>query len=394
MEKNEILMKNNVLIKARYDINTYENKLFILLLYKLQRINETTCKCNLNVDEIRNILKARSVRNKKEISKLLSDLRKRSIYFKNKNNDNWGEFGFINGFVFIEKENSFEIEASEKVYSLLREYLENGYTPINMKIWLGLKSSYAQRFYDLLRLWSNTKTVIEYTIDELRELLMLEDKYIEYRDFKRRVINPAIKELNETEIFKIEVKENKIGRKVNSISFIVQDLDKRVYFNKKEKKNIIEIDIKESNKIVEESNINTDDFYIPNKKLFTAKTLDNFKKDFLNYDFKDSTYKRLLQEAILVALEKDDEEKIKVKSYNYFKKTLENKINDIQNKKDKPKSVNTRFHNINQSFNKYNAEELERMLIESQKSKFEVHSTNSNEDIRADNWRLDENKIG
>lgn len=394
MEKNEILMKNNVLIKARYDINTYENKLFILLLYKLQRINETTCKCNLNVDEIRNILKARSVRNKKEISKLLSDLRKRSIYFKNKNNDNWGEFGFINGFVFIEKENSFEIEASEKVYSLLREYLENGYTPINMKIWLGLKSSYAQRFYDLLRLWSNTKTVIEYTIDELRELLMLEDKYIEYRDFKRRVINPAIKELNETEIFKIEVKENKIGRKVNSISFIVQDLDKRVYFNKKEKKNIIEIDIKESNKIVEESNINTDDFYIPNKKLFTAKTLDNFKKDFLNYDFKDSRYKRLLQEAILVALEKDDEEKIKVKSYNYFKKTLENKINDIQNKKDKPKSVNTRFHNINQSFNKYNAEELERMLIESQKSKFEVHSNNSNEDIISDNWKLDEDKIG
>ncbi|WP_270519932.1 replication initiation protein [Paraclostridium sordellii] len=390
MDKNEILMKNNVLIKARYDINTYENKLFILLLYKLQRINETTCKCNLNVDEIRNILKARSVRNKKEIAKLLSDLRKRSIYFKNKNNDNWGEFGFINGFEFIERENSFEIEASEKVYSLLREYLESGYTPVNMKIWLGLKSSYAQRFYDLLRLWSNTKTIIEYNIDELRELLMLEGKYIEYRDFKRRVINPAIKELNETDFFTIEIKENKIGRKVNSINFIVKDLDKRVYFDKKENQNIIEIDIKEENKIEEVLKINKDDFYIPNKKLFTAKTLDNFRKDFLNYDFKDNTYKKLLQESILVTLEKDDEEKIKVKSYNYFKKTLENKINDIQTKKDKSKSVNTRFHNINQNFNKYNAEELEQMLIESQKSKFETGSNTSNEDI----WKLDKDKIG
>lgn len=37
-DKNEVLMKNNVLIKARYDINTYENKLFILLLYKLQKV--------------------------------------------------------------------------------------------------------------------------------------------------------------------------------------------------------------------------------------------------------------------------------------------------------------------------------------------------------------------
>ena len=206
MDKNEILMKNNVLIKARYNINTYENKLFILLLYKLQRINETTCKCLLKVDEIKETLNARSVRNKKEIADLLINLRKRSIYFKI--NEEWGNYGFINGFTYKPDVNSFEIEASEKVYSLLREYLENGYTPINMKIWLGLKGSYSQRFYDLLRLWSNSKNVVEYSVSELRELLMLEDKYIEYRDFKRRVINPAIKELNNTGYFEIELKEN------------------------------------------------------------------------------------------------------------------------------------------------------------------------------------------
>ncbi|EPZ61679.1 hypothetical protein H476_3604, partial [[Clostridium] sordellii VPI 9048] len=105
-------------------------------------------------------------------------------------------------------------------------------------------------------------------------------------------------------------------------------------------------------------------------KLFTAKTLENFKSDFENYDFKDSTYKKLLQEAILVTLEKDDEEKIKVKSYNYFKQTLENKIKN--NKTNGVRKQKTRFHNINQTFEKYTSDELEKILLENQKDKFKA----------------------
>lgn len=373
-DKNEVLMKNNVLIKARYDINTYENKLFILLLYKLQKINETTCKCILKVSEIKKILNARTVRNKKEISTLLSELRKRTIYFKT--NDKWGEYGFINGFEYDPKSDAFEIEASEKVYGLLREYLENGYTPINMNIWLGLKSSYAQRFYDLLRLWSNTKTTIEYSINELRELLILEDKYIEYRDFKRRVINPAVKELNSTGFFEIEIKENKVGRKVESIDFIVKDLDKRIYFDKKESKKIIELESKEFNmvnsKVGPNEKSNTNGFYIPNKKLFTAKTLSDFRNDFKEYNFKDAQYKKLLQDSIIIALEKDDEEKIKVKSYSYFKKVLENKIGSLVSSQNETDEVfkKTKFHNFTETFEQYSPDELDDIIEKGQKLKY------------------------
>ncbi|CEN31416.1 replication initiation protein [Paraclostridium sordellii] len=403
LENDRILMKNNILVKARYNLSLVENRIFLFMLYKLQRESKGILKCEISHKEFKDIVKFKEKNTVKGILEVLEELRKKPIFFKekkkNKKGSLWGAYGFINGYYYDDELGSFNIEASEKIHEILKEYLKMGYTPINVQIWLSLNNSYAQRFYDLLRLWSNTKTVITYKVDEIKELLMLEDKYDRYNDFKRRVITPAIKELNNTGYFEIDMKENKIGRKVDSIDFIVKDLDKRKYFSNVKEPKILEVkseEIFEDNPIInkqkkkEESKV----FYIPNKKLFTAKTLDNFKKDFSNYDFKDSTYKKLLQEAILVALEKDDEEKIKVKSYNYFKKTLENKINDIQNKKDKTKSVNTRFHNINQSFNKYNAEELERMLIESQKSKFEVHSNNSSEDIIADNWILDENKIG
>lgn len=379
-DKNDVLMKNNVLIKARYDINTYENKLFILLLYKLQKINETTCKCELKVSEIKQILNARTVRNKKEIATLLSELRMRAIYFKK--DDKWGEYGFINGYQYDPENDSFEIEASEKVYGLLREYLENGYTPINMNIWLGLKSSYAQRFYDLLRLWSNTKTTIEYSIEELRELLMLEKKYPEYRDFKRRVVNPAVKELNATGFFEIDVSEKKSGRKVEAIDFIVKDLDKRTYFDKKaDNLFTAKIDMpeeveseKETDADKEVHNKNTKDFYVPNKKLFTAKTLKDFMTDFNEYDFSDKKLKQILQESIVITLDQDDEEKIKVKSYNYFKGVLINKLKKysktVSDKNEFSQPLKTRFHNHRQTFTKYTPEELEEILFESQKDKF------------------------
>ncbi len=49
-------------------------------------------------------------------------------------------------------------------------------------------------------------------------------------------------------------------------------------------------------------------------------------------------------------MEKDDAEKIYAKSYNYFKKTLENKFNE--------------------SFTKYSDNEFEEMILQSQKKKF------------------------
>ncbi|MCJ8341828.1 MAG: replication initiation protein [Cetobacterium sp.] len=376
LENDKILMKNNILVKARYNLSLVENRIFLFMLYKLQREAKGILKCEISHKEFKDIVKFKEKNTVKGILEVLEELRKKPIFFKeekkNKKGSLWGAYGFINGYYYDDELGSFNIEASEKIHEILKEYLKMGYTPINVQIWLSLNNSYAQRFYDLLRLWSNTKTVITYKVDEIKELLMLEDKYDRYNDFKRRVITPSIKELNNTGYFEIDIKENKIGRKVDSIDFIVKDLDKRIYFNSVRETKTESKFIKKEGAVLKAigNKEETKEFYIPNKKLFTAKTLDNFRNDFGKYDFKESTYKKLLQEAILVTLEKDDEEKIKVKSYNYFKKTLENKINSNKGKANELKNTKTRFHNINQTFNKYDSDELERMLLENQKGKF------------------------
>ncbi|CEQ19700.1 replication initiation protein [Paraclostridium sordellii] len=396
----DLLMQSKQLVHTSYEVTAIQNRIFYYCLLTAQKEKNGELSCTVKLEDIKKLIPNKNQRTLANIKKTIQILKQTSLEFEKREDGDTIEcdYNLIAGSEYNVNKETFKIKLADRLYRHLIDYTV--YAPLNLEILTKFKSFYAQRLYELLRLWSRTDTPIikSFKIEQLRFVLGVENKYPAYKNFKQRVLNQAVKEINQVGNMKVDIEEVKSGRRVDEIKFMIFDYEKKVYFKKNVQSSIVSNDDLKEIKEIESVNKNEKeeikDFYIPNKKLFTAKTLDNFKKDFSNYDFKDSTYKKLLQEAILVALEKDDEEKIKVKSYNYFKKTLENKINDIQNKKNKPKSVNTRFHNINQSFNKYNAEELERMLIESQKSKFEVHSNNSNEDIISDNWKLDEDKIG
>lgn len=340
--ENNIVMKNNIIIKAKYNISTLENRIFLMLLYKLQKNNDDIIKCEISHEEFKSIIKKKQASSIDSISELLVNLRKQSIYFRD--DEGWGEYGFINGFKYIKSRKTFKIEASKEIHTYIRNYLEIGYTPINLSIFFGLINPNAQRFYDLLRLWSGTKSIVNYKIDELKELLMLEDKYSRYNDFKRRVIQPAIKELNETGYFEIDFKENKVGRKIESIDFTVKDLDKRKYFENeviKEPMNLLKEDcitidtnFKEvtSNANIEKTDLKTpkSDFYIPDEEIFTKGTSRRFKIDFKEVDFRNKYMNRAFEDAVMIAFDKDDVDTIKASSYKFFKGTLDNKIEEYK----------------------------------------------------------------
>ncbi len=355
LESNRILMKNNMLVKARYSLSLIENRVFLSMLYKLQKKSDGVLTCSISHSEFKDIIKFKQKNTVKGILEVLEDLRKKPIYFKeekkNKKGNLWGAYGFINGYEYDDELGIFNIEASEKIHNLLKEYLKMGYTPVNVQIWLSLNNSYAQRFYDLLRLWSGTKDTINYKLDEIKELLMLEDKYSKYNDFKRRVIIPAIKELNETGYFEIDIKENKVGRKVDSIDFYIKDLDKRKYFTKDEIiKEIPGIELEEvaitcdenscenkeeiilNDKVIIEPEIISDtkenkmEIFIPDESIFTKGTLRRVKMDFKDIDFKNKYMEKAFEDAVMITLDKDDVETIKATSYKFFKGTLDNKI--------------------------------------------------------------------
>lgn len=286
----KVLMKNNALIRAKYSLTLNENRIYLLILYKLQKSCDGTMRCYITKSEIKQIIKKTNDRTTKNITELLSSLRVKPIHYIQRKKSNklaWGECSIISDFKYDEDIQAFIIESSSTIYDLLNKYLETGYTPANLAVLFSLSNYYAQRLYDLIRLWSNKKNIITYKIEELKEYLMLEDSYPQYGNFKRRIIVPAIDALNKTGLFEIDFKERKEGKKVVSIDFIVKDLDKRTYeFNKDiiENMNLIELEraIEEKNSI---ETIPEEEFIKLNKELLEKDSesknvyLDKFKED-------------------------------------------------------------------------------------------------------------------
>lgn len=398
----ELLMQSKQLVHTSYEVTAIQNRIFYYCLLTAQKEKNGELSCTVKLEDIKKLIPNKNQRTLANIKKTIQILKQTSLEFEKKEDGDTIEcdYNLIAGSEYNKNKEIFKIKLADRLYRHLIDYTV--YAPLNLDILTKFKSFYAQRLYELLRLWSRTDRLItkNFKIEQLRFVLGVENKYPEYKNFKQRVLNQAIKEINQVGNMEISIEEVKNGRKVDEIKFNIYDFEKKVYF-----KNVIEnpVDqVKNIEEIEEVETILTDsvngnkdntEFYIPNKKLFTVRTLDNFKKDFSNYNFKDNTYKKLLQESILVALEKDDEEKIKVKSYNYFKATLENKIRAIN--KVTPKVVkNNRFHNENKTFVKYEEDELEYILQNSQKDKFEDYSKIKNDESITSDWEEWENKIG
>lgn len=109
-------------------------------------------------------------------------------------------------------------------------------------------------------------------------------------------------------MFELSYTENKKGRSVESITFHVKDLDKRVYFKKKQTEQISPLS------------------YIPNKSLISNNCMSSLQKDFELIDFTYEDMKQSFIESVNITLSKFNVDKIDYNVYPYFKAVLNNKI--------------------------------------------------------------------
>ena len=89
---------------------------------------------------------------------------------------------------------------------------------------LGMKSAFSVRIYELMKSYSFRHT-ITIELDELKRLLMVENvkSYVNYKDFRVKVLEKAQTEINELTDINIEFEPIKTGRKVTSIKFTIEE---------------------------------------------------------------------------------------------------------------------------------------------------------------------------
>lgn len=96
--------------------------------------------------------------------------------------------------------------------------LTERYTYLEIQTLLTFSSIYSIRIFNLLKQFKQKSK--SFNIDELKEMLLITNKYKNFSDFKRFVIDPAVKDINEHSTLKVSYETDGVkGRKVNTITF-------------------------------------------------------------------------------------------------------------------------------------------------------------------------------
>lgn len=104
------------------------------------------------------------------------------------------------------------------------------YTGYSLRYMLPMSSQYAPRLYELLKSYQKNRMTWFFETEELKRLLNAEN-YKNFNDFSKRVLVPAVEEVNKYTDLKIAYDTKKEGRRVARVEF---------YMAKKQGKELIE----------------------------------------------------------------------------------------------------------------------------------------------------------
>lgn len=128
-----------------------------------------------------------------------------------------------------------------KVSNELKPYilgLQKWYTQYRLEDIIYFKSVYSIRIYELIAMclkdqkpYADKKTEVYISMEDLRKSTNTEHKYERLSQFKEKVINIALRDINQTSSYHVSVRDYKEGRKVVGFYFNVES---RIGFEYKE----------------------------------------------------------------------------------------------------------------------------------------------------------------
>ena len=259
--ENDIITKSNDLIQASFKFTLNEYR---ILMYAVSCINPMSDEFprRLNVD-----VKKMATMFGIEIDGLYSEIKDSIIrkFFKreltlNLDGEKKKLCHWLDSLIYHDGSSRLELKFSEDSIPMLSK-MKGQFTNYHIEQIADMKSIYAIRIYEFCILEINRRRLnqcdffIETSV--LREWLELEDKYKDYYDLKRRVINKAKIEINKYSDLTIDFEEIKKGRSVESIKFIIQRKDgaKPAKYVKEEQQ---ALDFNSTNNNDEDTDFNTD----------------------------------------------------------------------------------------------------------------------------------------
>ena len=222
---NNLVVKSNQLIEARYRLTLQEQRLLAIMISDIKPEDKEFKKYRYKISDILEWLQIEDKGYYKKLRNITRKLLSRTVSIYNTQENSLFQTHWLAGSKYYFKQGIIELSFHPDLKPYLLQ-LKRCFTKYALKNILELKSKYAFRLYELLKQYQEVGTR-EFSIDELREKLGLKEGELkQWIHFKTRVLEISKREINSKTDLKIDYKTKKVKRKIEYIIFSIKGIKK------------------------------------------------------------------------------------------------------------------------------------------------------------------------
>lgn len=219
---NFIVTKSNHLIEANYKLSLNEQRLVLSVISQvdarkpIDKNNDFT----VTAKEFSEIFKIPLKQAYEALNDAVSRLYERDIKTHDNSANTTERFRWVDYVKYWHGEAKVTLSFSRRIIPYLT-LLHQQFTSYDLKQISKMKSAYSIRLYELLVQFIKTGER-NITLEKLRELFELKKQYSRFFDFKRYILIPSMKDINETTDIRVEWDVVKKGTSISGLIFVFE----------------------------------------------------------------------------------------------------------------------------------------------------------------------------
>ncbi len=213
-----VVVKSNYLIEASYRLSLQEQRLILLMVSKIKPDDRNFHVYQIAIKDFNRIVGIIGEASYQRTKELTKKLLERSLQIIKDNSTL--QVSWLSSAEYFEGKGYVELSFDPKLKPYLLQ-LKEFFTRYRLQHVIRLKSAYSIKLYELLKQYENIGRR-KIGLDELRHKLGLKpDEYPLYANFKQKILSRVQTELNAFTDLSFSTIEQKYGRKVIGIVFVI-----------------------------------------------------------------------------------------------------------------------------------------------------------------------------
>lgn len=221
-----MIVKANKLVQAKMPLTKLEHRVVAMLISQLDRGDEEFGFQKLHIRNLKKTSEQKELGSLyQRAEKICSSLLEKKLEIKTEEDGKrvYDGISLMNRCKYKEGDGYIEAKFNEEMKPYLLQ-LKRRFTMYDAGYYVPLRSTHSMRIYELLKMREGV-SVLRISVEELRDILGLQDKYEYFSHLEHHVIQKAQEEVDEKTDISFTYDKEKDGRSVKRVKFFIHSDD-------------------------------------------------------------------------------------------------------------------------------------------------------------------------